>query len=130
MAEATQALRAKTQELEQSALTDPLTGLRNRRFIVQRLDDDLRLVRRQFEEAQRRGDPPPLDADLCFVMFDIDHFKRINDTHGHATGDAVLVQMRERLQEVFRESDYQARWGTVGSAWCRAPARRLPLRSR
>jgi diguanylate cyclase (GGDEF)-like protein len=111
VAEATQALEAKTRELEESALTDPLTGLRNRRFVVQRMDDDLRLVRRQFEEALRRGDPPPNDADLCFVMVDIDHFKRINDELGHAAGDAVLVQMRERLQEVFRESDYLVRWG-------------------
>ncbi len=111
VAEATQALEAKTRELEESALTDPLTGLRNRRFIVQRMDDDLRLVRRQFEEAQRRGAPPPEDADLCFVMVDLDHFKSINDQHGHPAGDAVLVQMRERLQEVFRESDYLVRWG-------------------
>jgi diguanylate cyclase (GGDEF)-like protein len=78
---------------------------------VQRMDDDLRLLRRQFEEAQRRGAPPPLDADLCFVLIDIDHFKRVNDTQGHAAGDAVLVQMRERLQQVFRESDYLVRWG-------------------
>jgi len=111
VAEATQALEAKTRELEESALTDPLTGLRNRRFVVQRMDDDLRLVRRQFEEAQRRGAPPPEDADLCFVMVDLDHFKTVNDQHGHAAGDAVLVQMRERLQEVFRESDYLVRWG-------------------
>lgn len=111
VAEATHALEAKTRELEDSALTDPLTGLRNRRFVVQRMDDDLRLVRRQFEEAQRRGAPPPEDADLCFVMVDLDHFKSINDQHGHAAGDAVLVQMRERLQEVFRESDYLVRWG-------------------
>jgi diguanylate cyclase (GGDEF)-like protein len=111
VAEATRALEAKTRELEDSALTDPLTGLRNRRFVVQRLDDDLRLVRRQFEEAQRRGAPPPSDADLSFVMIDIDHFKHVNDEHGHPAGDAVLVQMRERLQEVFRESDYLVRWG-------------------
>ena len=111
VAEATQALEAKTRELEDSALTDPLTGLRNRRFVLQRMDDDLRLVRRQFEEAQRRGAPPPSDADLSFVMIDLDHFKRVNDEHGHAAGDAVLVQMRERLQEVFRESDYLVRWG-------------------
>ena len=109
--EATQALQAKSRELEESALSDPLTGLRNRRFIVQRMDDDLRLVRRQFEEALRRGAPPPADADLSFLMIDVDHFKRINDEHGHPAGDAVLVQMRGRLQEVFRESDYLVRWG-------------------
>jgi diguanylate cyclase (GGDEF)-like protein len=44
-------------------------------------------------------------------MVDLDHFKDVNDRHGHAAGDAVLVQMQERLREVFRESDYLVRWG-------------------
>jgi len=44
-------------------------------------------------------------------MVDLDHFKEVNDRHGHAAGDAVLVQMQERLREVFRESDYLIRWG-------------------
>jgi diguanylate cyclase (GGDEF)-like protein len=49
--------------------------------------------------------------DLVFFMVDLDHFKEVNDRHGHAGGDAVLVQMQERLREVFRESDYLIRWG-------------------
>jgi diguanylate cyclase (GGDEF)-like protein len=44
-------------------------------------------------------------------MVDLDHFKEVNDRHGHAAGDTVLVQMQERLREVFRESDYLIRWG-------------------
>jgi diguanylate cyclase (GGDEF)-like protein len=44
-------------------------------------------------------------------MVDLDHFKDVNDRHGHAAGDAVLVQMKDRLREVFRESDYLVRWG-------------------
>ncbi|MBB5203108.1 diguanylate cyclase (GGDEF)-like protein [Inhella inkyongensis] len=111
LASATAALEEKSRALEDSALTDPLTGLRNRRFVIERLDDDLRLVQRQLEEAQRRGLAPPVDTDLCLFMIDIDHFKQVNDQHGHAAGDAVLVQMRERLQRVFRESDYLVRWG-------------------
>ncbi|MCZ8233755.1 MAG: diguanylate cyclase [Inhella sp.] len=108
---ATHALEAKSRALEESALTDPLTGLHNRRFALQRLDDDQRLARRHIEEALKRGEAPPSDADLSFVMIDLDHFKRINDELGHAAGDAVLVQMRPRLQKVFRESDYLVRWG-------------------
>jgi diguanylate cyclase (GGDEF)-like protein len=49
--------------------------------------------------------------DLVFFMVDIDHFKEVNDRYGHAAGDAILVQMTERLREVFRESDYVIRWG-------------------
>jgi diguanylate cyclase (GGDEF)-like protein len=105
------ALKEKTEALEQSALTDPLTGLRNRRFVTERLDDDLHLVLRQHEEALRHGQPPPTDSDLCFFLLDLDHFKQVNDQHGHAAGDALLTQMRERLHEVFRESDYLVRWG-------------------
>jgi len=105
------ALKEKTEALEQSALTDPLTGLRNRRFVTERLDDDLHLVLRQHEEALRQGLPPPSDADLCFFLLDLDHFKQVNDQHGHAAGDALLTQMRERLHEVFRETDYLVRWG-------------------
>ena len=48
---------------------------------------------------------------MIFFLIDVDHFKRVNDHHGHAAGDAVLSQMRERLQGVFRESDYLVRWG-------------------
>ena len=108
---ATHALEAKSKALEQSALTDPLTGMHNRRFVLQRLDDDQRLARRHLEEALRLGQSAPTDAELSFVMIDLDHFKRINDELGHAAGDAVLVQMRPRLQKVFRDSDYLVRWG-------------------
>lgn len=51
------------------------------------------------------------DADLIFFLFDIDHFKQVNDEHGHAAGDAVIVQMCGRLVEVFRDTDYLVRWG-------------------
>ncbi len=44
-------------------------------------------------------------------MIDIDHFKQVNDVYGHAAGDAVLMQMRQRMQRVFRDSDFLVRWG-------------------
>jgi diguanylate cyclase (GGDEF)-like protein len=57
------------------------------------------------EEAAR------LDAADCFTLLDIDHFKRINDLHGHAAGDAVLVEVGRRLRLAVRESDMVLRWG-------------------
>jgi diguanylate cyclase (GGDEF)-like protein len=99
----------RTAELRELSLTDALTGLRNRRYLELRLDDDLRLCLRRFETAD--GDGPGPDADLLLMLLDLDHFKRINDQHGHAAGDAVLVQLAERLRGVFRETDSLVRWG-------------------
>jgi diguanylate cyclase (GGDEF)-like protein len=65
---------------------------------MQRIDDEVALAIRQ-------------KTDLIFFLVDIDHFKRVNDELGHAAGDAVLTQMRERLEHVFRASDYILRWG-------------------
>jgi diguanylate cyclase (GGDEF)-like protein len=93
-AELSQANRA----LEEMSLTDPLTGLRNRRFLAQNIESEIALARRQ-------------PNDLVFFVIDVDHFKQVNDEHGHRAGDEVLVQVRERLEEVFRESDFLVRWG-------------------
>jgi diguanylate cyclase (GGDEF)-like protein len=99
-------------KLEDMSVTDPLTGLRNRRFITQQLDKDIAITRRRYAEAARRGTRETLiNADMIFLLIDIDHFKSVNDTWGHAAGDAVLMQMRERLQKACRESDYLVRWG-------------------
>jgi len=111
VSERTAELESLSRALEQSSLTDPLTGLRNRRFLSQHIEPDVALSLRQHEDAQRAGVPQPPDADLIFFLVDVDHFKSVNDEHGHAAGDAVLVQMRERLQAVFREADYLVRWG-------------------
>ena len=50
-------------------------------------------------------------AELVVFLIDIDHFKSVNDAHGHDAGDAVLVQMAARLRSVFRGSDHLVRWG-------------------
>jgi diguanylate cyclase (GGDEF)-like protein len=104
-------LQLKSAALEASSLTDPLTGLHNRRFLTQHLDNDIAQTVRRHEEHRRHGTALPDDADIVFFVLDIDHFKRVNDQHGHAAGDAVLVQMRQRLQQVFRQADYLVRWG-------------------
>lgn len=106
---ATAELAAKSLELEEASLTDPLTGLRNRRFLERQMPSDVALVVRHHEPAP--GVQPVGDQDLLFFLIDFDHFKRINDERGHAAGDDVLKLMRSRLQQVFREADYLIRWG-------------------
>jgi diguanylate cyclase (GGDEF)-like protein len=109
---ATAELAAKSIELEEASLTDPLTGLRNRRFLDRQMPADAALTLRHYE-ALASGREPVDEAheDLLFFLIDIDHFKRINDAHGHMAGDAVLEQMRGRLEQVFRATDYLVRWG-------------------
>jgi len=100
--------------LEEVSLTDQLTGLRNRRFFLQNVDADVAMSLRAYDNDLRR-DLTEYDLqeakDLVFFMVDLDHFKEVNDRYGHGAGDSILVQMQERLREVFRESDYLVRWG-------------------
>ena len=105
--ERTQELEAMSQALKEASLSDPLTGLRNRRFFSLNIDADVALAQRRHESPGK----PAEDGDLLFFLLDIDDFKQVNDRHGHAAGDALLRQMRERLMLVFRESDYLVRWG-------------------
>ncbi|WIV97542.1 ligand-binding sensor domain-containing diguanylate cyclase [Kinneretia aquatilis] len=100
----------RTAKLREASLTDALTGLRNRRYLELRLQDDLRLCLRRFEAGDASLLPGP-DSDLVLMLLDLDHFKRINDVHGHAAGDAVLVTLAERLRRVFRTTDSLVRWG-------------------
>jgi diguanylate cyclase (GGDEF)-like protein len=108
------ALRETQNQLEEVSITDPLTGLRNRRFLLQNIERDaaraLRAYEDKFSDTLDQFSNPG-DDDIVFFMVDLDHFKSVNDTYGHACGDMVLIQMRDRLQSVFRESDYLVRWG-------------------
>jgi diguanylate cyclase (GGDEF)-like protein len=99
-------------KLQELSLSDPLTGLRNRRFLTQHLEGDIAMTLRRYVDWL--ADPAsgvPEDADVLFFLVDLDHFKVVNDRYGHHAGDLMLMQMRERLQEVFRESDFVVRWG-------------------
>ncbi|MDP2976028.1 MAG: diguanylate cyclase, partial [Anaerolineales bacterium] len=85
-------------EVQNLALTDPLTGLYNRRGFFE-------LGRLEFARARRFGRP------FASIMLDIDHFKRVNDTHGHPIGDLVLQALAIRFQGSVREVDLIGRYG-------------------
>jgi two-component system chemotaxis response regulator CheY len=94
------ALRTKAvqDELAAQAATDPLTGLLNRRQLDLRLEETVAL-------AHRHGRP------VSLLLADIDHFKRVNDSYGHAAGDQVLCEVATRIRSACRISDVVARYG-------------------
>ncbi|RRJ84263.1 two-component regulator propeller domain-containing protein [Aestuariirhabdus litorea] len=98
-------------DLESIAQTDPLTGLFNRRYFTARIDQDVQLIDRHYDSLRKDTGKDPHNADIVFYMVDLDHFKAVNDTYGHAAGDTVLKRISEVLHEVLRESDYIVRWG-------------------
>ena len=89
---------ALQEQLRDQAVRDPLTGLYNRRFL-----DETSLAR--IELARRQG------TRIAIVLIDIDHFKWINDLHGHGRGDEVLLRFAELLRERMRRSDVVCRFG-------------------
>jgi diguanylate cyclase (GGDEF)-like protein len=86
------------EKIEEMAITDDLTGLNNRRYLFEQLE-------REIERSLRYGHP------LGFIMVDADHFKNINDTHGHYIGDIVLKEIAALIKENCREIDTAARYG-------------------
>jgi diguanylate cyclase (GGDEF)-like protein len=109
VAERSAALAAANRELEEASLTDPLTGLRNRRFFPASIEKGVAQVLRAFRNA--KGGPAPDSRDLIFYLVDLDHFKEVNDQFGHDAGDQVLVEVARRLASVVRKSDDLIRWG-------------------
>jgi two-component system cell cycle response regulator len=93
-----QRLRATLQQSVAASVTDSLTGLHNRRFLVRHLD--------ALVVAAARSDKP-----LSLLMIDIDRFKSVNDGYGHASGDAILCAVADRLRKGVRDSDSAGRWG-------------------
>ncbi|HSS33230.1 MAG TPA: diguanylate cyclase [Solirubrobacterales bacterium] len=85
-------------ELEREASEDPLTGLKNRR----RFNEDLQLALARARRERTMG---------ALVMLDLDHFKQVNDTHGHLAGDRLIVEVANLLRRRTRESDVLARLG-------------------
>ena len=91
-------LREKSQDLQEQSLTDPLTGIANRRHVIDVLESSL-------EAAKSR--PPRVTV----LMVDLDDFKKVNDTYGHQAGDAVICQVAKILRSTLREADFVARYG-------------------
>jgi two-component system, cell cycle response regulator len=96
--EMTQTLSARSETLEHAALTDALTGMQNRRYF----DDALK----EYLEEFRRIEKP-----IGLIVLDLDHFKTVNDTHGHDVGDEVLRQVSGCLKNFTRYHDIAARIG-------------------
>jgi len=103
-------LKLLNQALQESSLSDPLTGLRNRRFVFEEVSRDLEVVKRRIDNEQQ-GINTNDSVDLIFMMIDLDNFKPINDTYGHAAGDEMLLQVRDVLLGTCRRSDFVIRWG-------------------
>lgn len=91
-------LSQKTNALREMAATDELTGIPNRRSILE-------VLGRESARARRYAEP------LAVLMIDIDHFKEVNDSRGHAAGDAVLKGVASTLQSTVRDSDFAGRYG-------------------
>jgi diguanylate cyclase (GGDEF)-like protein len=96
------------ERLQQASLTDPLTGLRNRRFLFEEAPKDIQMVRRAHDRREEEGENAD---DLVFVMVDLDHFKPVNDSCGHDAGDKMLLQVKDALLQACRASDVVIRWG-------------------
>jgi len=95
---ANRALQSANDELQRLAITDRLTGIFNRAYF-----DEVAV--KETERAARYGEP------LSLLLFDIDHFKAINDSYGHLVGDQVLIELTRRVGDQLRANDVLARWG-------------------
>jgi diguanylate cyclase (GGDEF)-like protein len=96
--ERTRKLEERNKKLEVLVTQDPLTGLHNRRYMEDRMDEELARFQRY-------------ETPFSLVMFDIDRFKLVNDTFGHAAGDHVLEQIADTLRNNVRKGDLVSRFG-------------------
>ncbi len=87
-----------THQMYESSVRDPLTRAHNRRYLVERLASEIAYARRH-------------NTRLGLLLFDLDHFKRVNDTHGHLAGDEVLREIAALVSRMIRAEDVFARFG-------------------
>lgn len=107
----TVALELSNEALLAMSMNDPLTGLKNRRFVDVTLPQRAAQAQRAHRTSMRDGSEPPANSKLVFAMLDLDFFKQVNDTFGHAAGDQVLLQTKDILEAHMRDVDIVARWG-------------------
>ncbi len=91
-------LRKKNNSLNETAITDRLTGVFNREMLERNIHSEM-------DRADR------MEYDLSIILFDLDHFKQVNDNYGHEAGDRVLVSTAAKAKEIIRKSDLLVRWG-------------------
>lgn len=97
----TDRLRKRVEDGLTAAVTDPLTGLFNRRYALPHLT----------KMAQRANGPTAPQGDFAVMLADLDHFKEVNDTYGHAAGDIVLAEIARRMRANLKSADLIARMG-------------------
>ncbi len=113
LAERNQELEHLTTQLEKASVTDPLTGLNNRRYLQQYIESEIAALDRYAGKqcADESASAVNIAPMLSFMMIDLDGFKPINDTYGHHAGDLALKQVRDILEKCCRKSDTIVRWG-------------------
>ncbi|WP_394201317.1 two-component regulator propeller domain-containing protein [Marinagarivorans algicola] len=104
-------LRIAYRVMEEASFSDPLTGLKNRRYFYNTIDADISKSLRCHYLKNEQQDTSATDKNLIFYLVDIDHFKSVNDTYGHNNGDIVLKQIAKVLIKFCRGSDLVIRWG-------------------
>jgi diguanylate cyclase (GGDEF)-like protein len=95
------------ERLKESVITDPLTGLRNRRFYSLVIGNDMARA----EQEALAGEECGPKEELLFFVLDLDNFKRTNERYGRGAGDRVLIEVARRLQAMTRKTDFVLRWG-------------------
>ncbi len=108
----TNEIAEKNRELAYLSITDPLTDMKNRRYLEEKIKEDLSIIQRELHNV--RSGRKAFDekaATLGIFMLDVDHFKKVNDLHGHEAGDAVIKEIARQLQAMMRQSDTIVRWG-------------------
>ncbi|MBN1499455.1 MAG: AAA family ATPase [Spirochaetes bacterium] len=107
-------LKEANDKLKELSLLDPLTNLHNRRyimeFVTEQSDNFLKSKIRSIHHANKRNDHIN-DKVLGVFLIDIDYFKNVNDTYGHAAGDNVLISFSSALRRMIRTDDFIVRWG-------------------
>lgn len=102
-AEQTEKLKIEAKEYELASITDDLTGLLNKRYIKERLEEEVKRSARH-------------EYPMCFMMLDVDNFKKFNDDFGHPVGDQILRETAKNLKSALRGADVAARYG--GEEFC------------
>lgn len=101
-------LETQIHDLEKDLIHDQLTKFKTRAFLEEELGVYLEIITHNKEGKRKEWFG---FKNISIVFFDIDHFKKVNDTYGHDTGDAVLRKVAETIQDGIRTGDTAARWG-------------------